>query len=93
MLQNSLAPAARALLFFGVMGAAVSGLTLGAQWQMPTDQSSTTVAQARGERDLGADLRFAAVDHADRAQSTAKRASASPSQHAMADSPIARILR
>lgn len=93
MLNNSLAPAARAFLFFGVMGAAVMGLTLGAQWQMPTDQSSTTIAQAKGERDLGADLRFAAVDHTDRAQSTAKRAIASPSQQAMADGPATRILR
>jgi|Hof3ISUMetaT_23_FD_contig_31_2178692_length_349_multi_4_in_0_out_0_1 hypothetical protein len=93
MLRNSLAPAARALLFFGVMGAAVTSLTLGAQWQMPTDQSSTTIALSKGERDLSADLRFAAVDHADRAQSTAKRAIASPSQQAMADSLVTRILR
>lgn len=93
MLKNSLAPAARAFLFFGVMGAAVTGLTLGAQLQVPSDQSSTTVAQAKGERDTGADLRFAAADRADRAQSTAKRAIASPSQQAMADGPRTRILR
>lgn len=93
MLKNSLAPAARAFVFFGVMGAAVTGLTLGAQWQTPTDQSSTSIAQARGERDPAADLRFAAVDRTDRSQSTAKRAIASPSQQAMADGPRTRILR
>lgn len=93
MLTSSLAPAARGLLFFGVMGAAVAGLTFGAQWQIPTDQSSTSVAMAKGERNLSADLRFAAVDHGDRAQSTAKRAIASPSQQAMADGPAFRVIR
>lgn len=93
MLKASLAPAARAFLFFGVMGAAVTGLTLGAQFQIATDESSTTVALAKGEREPRSDLRFAAVDHGDRTQSTTKRAIASPSQHAMAEGPSKLILR
>ncbi|QEL24384.1 hypothetical protein FQV39_18710 [Bosea sp. F3-2] len=93
MLKASLAPAVRAFCFFGLMGAAITGLTVGAQLQGATDQSSTSVAQARGERDQGADLRFAAVDHADRAQSTAKRAIASPSQQALAGGPITHVVR
>lgn len=93
MPKASLAPAARALFFFGFMGAAVTGLTLGAQLQAPTDQSSTTVALAKGERDQAADLRFAAVDRSDRAQSTAKRAIASPSQQAMAGGLVTHIVR
>jgi hypothetical protein len=93
MLKASLAPAVRALFFFGFMGAAVTGLTIGAQLQAPTDQSSTSVAQARGERDPAADLRFAAVDRADRAQSTAKRAIASPSQQALAGGPVTHVVR
>ncbi|MCO5090332.1 hypothetical protein [Bosea sp. (in: a-proteobacteria)] len=49
MPKSSLAPALRAIVFFGLMGAAVSCLTLGAGLQMPTDTSSTSVALARGE--------------------------------------------
>lgn len=93
MPKASLAPAVRALLFFGFMGAAVTGLTIGAQLQIPSDQSSTSVAMARGERDKAADLRFAAVDSADRTRSTAKRAIASPSQQALASGPITHVVR
>ncbi len=93
MLKASLAPAARALFFFGFMGAAVTGLTVGARLQAPSDQSSTTVAMTKVERNQAADLRFAAVDSADRTRSTAKRALASPSQQALADAPVTHILR
>lgn len=93
MLNAGLAPAIRALLFFGFMGAAVGGLTLGARFQALTDQSSTSVALARGERDPAADFRVAAVDRSDRSQSAAKRAIPSPSQQAMAETPARHILR
>lgn len=93
MLKASLAPAARAFLFFGFMGAAVAGLTIGAQLQAPSDQSSTSVALARGERDQAADLRFAAADTADRTRSTTQRAIASPSQQALAGGPLTHFLR
>jgi len=93
MLNASLAPAIRALCFFGFMGAAVAGLTIGAQLQSATDRSSTSVALAKGERGQAADQRFAAADHADRAQSTTKRAIASPSQQALADGPVTHVVR
>ena len=93
MLNAGLAPAIRALLFFGFMGAAVGGLTLGARFQALTDQSSTSVALARGERDPAADFRVAAVDRSDRSQSAAKRAIPSPSQQAMAENPARHVLR
>ncbi len=95
MQTSSLAPAMRAVVFFGLMGAAVTGLTLGAGLQTPDDQSSTTVALAKGasERGYADSLQLAAVDHADRSRSTAKRAIASPSQQAMADGPVTHILR
>jgi hypothetical protein len=54
MPKSSLAPAMRAIVFFGLMGAAIAGLTLGAGLQTPTDQSSTTVALARGESAVAA---------------------------------------
>ncbi|RYE30614.1 MAG: hypothetical protein EOP23_18555 [Hyphomicrobiales bacterium] len=95
MPKSSLAPAMRAIVFFGLMGTAVSALTLGAEFQMPADQSSTTVAAAKGvsERGYNESLQLAAVDHADRARSAAKRAIASPSQQAMADAPVTHIVR
>lgn len=93
MLKSSLAPAARAFLFFGFMGAAVTGLTLGADLQLPTDQSSTTVALAKGDRgDQSADLRFAAAP-VDRGQHVARRSIASPTQQAMAGSIEAGVIR
>jgi hypothetical protein len=49
MPKSSLAPAMRATVFFGLMGAAIAGLTLGAKLQIQTDQSSTTIELARGE--------------------------------------------
>lgn len=105
MPKSSLAPAMRAIVFFGLMGTAVTGLTLGAglqmpedqssTLQMPEDQSSTTVALAKGasERGYTDSLQVAAVDHADRSRSTAKRAIASPSQQAMAGGPVTHIVR
>jgi hypothetical protein len=95
MPKSSLAPAMRAIVFFGLMGTAVTGLTLGAGLQMPDDQSSTTVALAKGagERGYTDSLRLAAVDRADRSRSAAKRAIASPSQQAMAEGPVTHILR
>ncbi len=93
MLNDSLAPAKRALFFFGCMAAVVTGLTFGAGLQVPTDQSSTTVAMARGERSQPDKTRLAAVDRADRSESAAKRGIPAPSQQAMADSGKVRILR
>jgi len=92
MPRSSFAPAARAALFFGFMGTAIAGLTLGADLQAPGDQSSTTVALAKGARDETADLRFAAAP-IDRTQLAARRAVASPSQQAMAAAIGAGVLR
>lgn len=93
MPKSSLAPAMRAIVFFGLMGTAVSGLTLGAGLQTPDDQSSTSIALARGERGYTDSLQLAAVDRADRSRSAAKRAIASPSQQAMAGGPVTHIVR
>ncbi|WP_082617662.1 hypothetical protein [Bosea sp. Root670] len=93
MPKSSLAPAMRAIVFFGLMGTAVSGLTLGAGLQTPDDQSSTSIALARGERGYADSLQLAAVDRADRSRSAAKRAIASPSQQAMAGGPVTHIVR
>lgn len=95
MPKSSLAPAMRAIVFFGLMGTAVSALTLGAGLQIPDDQSSTTVALARGvgEPSYADALQLAAVDRADRARGAAQRAIASPSQQAMADGPVTHIIR
>lgn len=92
MLNNSFAPIKRASLFFGVMGIAVAGMTLGASLQIPTDESSTTVAQARMQRGEPTDSRFAAVDPAQRQASPAKRAIAT-AQQAMAEGSVRTILR
>jgi hypothetical protein len=93
MPKSSLAPAMRAIVFFGLMGTAVSALTLGAGLQMPDDQSSTTVALAKAERGHVDSVQFAAVDRADRPRSAARRAIALPSQQAMADGPVTHIIR
>lgn len=95
MPKSSLAPAMRAIVFFGLMGAAVSAMTLGAGLQMPADQSSTTIALTKGanERGYTDSLQLAAVDRADRSRSAAKRAIASPSQQAMVDGPVTHIVR
>jgi len=93
MLNNSFAPAKRAMIFFGCMGAVVGGLTLGSALQLPTDQSSTTVAMARGADPAPAGLQFAAVNRSDRTESAAKRAIPSPSQQAMAEKIQKTILR
>ena len=92
MPRSSLAPAARAFLFFGFMGTAIAGLTLGAELQAPGDQSSTTVALAKGAQDVSAGLRFAAAP-IERTQVTAQHGVASPSQQAMATAIGAGVLR
>jgi hypothetical protein len=59
MQGRSFAPVGRALLFFGVMGIAVSAMTFGAGFQRPSDMSSTTVAALKAqERSIAAE-RFA----------------------------------
>jgi hypothetical protein len=93
MLNHSFAPAKRALIFFGCMGAVVGGLTLGSGFQIPTDQSSTTVAMARGTDPAPTSSQVAAVNRNDRAESAAKRAIPSPSQQAMAEKTSPTILR
>lgn len=93
MLNHSFAPAKRALIFFGCMGAVVGGLTLGSAFQIPTDESSTTVALARGADAVPAGAQFAAVNRSDQTESAAKRAIPSPSQQAMAEQSRTTILR
>ena len=92
MLNDSLAPIKRAFLFFGFMGLAVASLTFGAGLQGATDESSTTIAQAKSQRNLPADARFAAVDPAEKAASSVKRAIAT-SQQAMLDRPAGGVMR
>lgn len=92
MFNDSFAPIKRASLFFGVMGIAIASLTLGAGLQIPTDQSSTTVAQAKMQRGEPADTRYAAVDPAQRQASPAKRAIAT-AQQAMVTEPRRSVLR
>ncbi len=74
MLTNSLAPIKRACLFFGFMGIAVATLTFGADFQAPADKSSSTVEQAKIERNIPTDTQFAAVNSAERAVTSVKRA-------------------
>lgn len=93
MPKSSLAPAVRAIVFFGLMGTAVASLTLGAGLQMTADQSSTSVALAKGETGYVDSLHLASVDRSDRSRSAAKRAIASPSQQALADGPRTHIIR
>ncbi len=80
MLTNSLAPIKRAALFFGFMGIAVATLTLGAGLQVPADQSSTTVEQAKIERNIPTDAQFAAVNPGQRTVTSVKRAIPSSQQ-------------
>jgi hypothetical protein len=93
MLNDSFAPIKRGLAFFGFMGAAVVALTFGADLQIPTDQSSATVAQAKLERNAPTDVRFAAVDPRQRAVGVTKRAIAGPQQAANHSGATANILR
>lgn len=93
MLKDSFAPAKRALAFFGCMGLMVGGLTLGAGLQIPTDQSSTTVATLRGVDPSASAQQFAAVNRSDRSESAAKRAIPTSSQQAMAGPSRQSILR
>ena len=84
MLTNSLAPIKRACLFFGFMGIAVATLTFGAGFQTPADQSSTTVVQAKIERNIPTDTQFAAVNSGERAVTSVKRAIPSSQQARLA---------
>lgn len=93
MLNNSLAPIKRGMIFFGFMGAAIATLTIGADLQIPTDQSSATVAQAKLERKAPTDVRFAAVDPGQNVVGTTKRAIAGPQQAANFSTPRATVLR
>ena len=92
MLNDSLAPIKRASLFFGFMGLAIATLTFGAGLQLPGDQSSTTVEQAKLERHVPTDTRFAAVDPSQRQASPAKRAIVT-SQQALLERPSISVLR
>ncbi|KRE11841.1 hypothetical protein ASE63_18985 [Bosea sp. Root381] len=92
MLNNSLAPIKRAGLFFGFMGAAVFALTLGAGLQETNSDSSSAVAQAKIERQLPTDARFAAVDPSQRSDDVAKRAIGG-SQQAMLSNANRAVLR
>ena len=97
MLNDSLAPIKRAGLFFGFMGVAVASLTMGADWQRPDDQSSSTVAQAKIQRheptDIQpTDIRFAAVNPGQKVVDRTKRAIAT-SQQAMLESGPKVIIR
>jgi hypothetical protein len=82
MVNASLAPIKRAGLFFGFMGVAVATLTFGAGLQVPGDQSSTSVAQAKVERHQPTDQQFASVDPGQKVVGATKRAIPS-SQQAM----------
>jgi hypothetical protein len=74
MLNNSFAPIRRAGLFFGFMAAGVVALTMGSNFQETNPDSSAAVAQAKIERQVPADPRFAAVDPSQRSVGVTKRA-------------------
>lgn len=92
MLNNSLAPIKRAALFFGFMGLAVTGLTLGAGLQGAADQSSTTVAEAKLRHNIPSDEQLASAGTVARVVSRAKQAIAA-SQQAMLDRPAGSVMR
>lgn len=92
MPNDSLVPAKRAFIFFGCMAAVVSGLTFGAGLQLPSDQSSTTVAQLRGAAEPQ-ETRFAAVDRTGRGDMAMRRAVPAPSRWAMAEGMRRVVLR
>ena len=92
MLNNSLAPIKRAGLFFGFMGAAVFALTLGSDFQETNTASSAAVAQAKLERQVPADARFAAVDPGQRTVGVTRRAIGG-SQQAMLPGSDRAVLR
>lgn len=74
MLNNSLAPIKRAGLFFGFMGLAVASLTFGAGLQLPADQSSTAIEQAKIQHGQPVDQQFASVDPGQKVVGSTKRA-------------------
>ncbi len=89
MLHDSLAPLKRAGLFFSFMGVAIVALTFGAGLQAPGDRSSTTVEQAKLERQGAIDPRFASVDPGQSGEGAAKRAIPHARQAMLeADAPI-----
>ncbi len=91
MLNDSLASAKRALLFFGCMATLVAGLTFGAGLQLPTDQSSTTVAELRS-RAQAEQARFAGLVRQEQpSQAAADRAVAT--RQALAESGKVVLLR
>jgi hypothetical protein len=92
MLTNSLAPIKRAGLFFGFMGVAVASLTFGAGLQMPTDQSSSTIAQTKIQHGQPTDQQFASVDPGQKVVGSTKRAIPN-SQQAMVGSDRAIVAR
>ncbi len=92
MLNNSLAPIKRAVLFFGFMGLAVTTMTFGAGFQTVGDQSSASIAQAKTQRNEPTDARLAAVDPAQKQVGPTKRAIAT-SQQAMLEGRSAQIIR
>ncbi|MDP3256259.1 MAG: hypothetical protein Q8S58_11050 [Bosea sp. (in: a-proteobacteria)] len=92
MLNNSFAPIKRAGLFFGFMGVAVVALTLGSGLQETNAESSSAVAQAKLERQIPPDTRFAAVDPAQRSVGVTKRAIGG-AQQALAPATDRTVLR
>ncbi|CAM5773930.1 hypothetical protein [Bosea minatitlanensis] len=92
MLNDSLAPAKRALIFFGCMAALVGGLTFGAGWQVPTDRSSATVAQLRGRAPAG-EPGYAAAERSERGEAAPRRGLPAVSKQAMAETGRPAILR
>lgn len=75
------APIKRAALFFGCMGLAVAGMAAGSGLQAVRDQSSTSIAAARGHA-TAQDSRVAAATVVDRSREAAVRAMAGASQQA-----------
>ena len=62
MRHQGISAVARASVFFGVMAAGVAILTAGASLQLPSDESSTTMAALRGRAPAVEDHRqFAAA--------------------------------
>ncbi len=92
MLNDSLAPIKRAFAFFGIMGAVVATLTFGSALQSTTDQSSTSVAEAKIRNNIPTDTQLASVDPAQRVADRTKRAIAT-SQEARVVGPVASVVR
>lgn len=61
MQHQSFSAVARSFLFFGLMAAGVGVLTVGASLQVPTDESSATIAAQRGRAGTAEERRQLAV--------------------------------